>query len=66
MKNTLGYKLRSNQNGIRKQPMSKNDKIGTEEEIFSVHCVQDIQRDGRKKSEAFQETSVDCSNSSKV
>ena len=32
-----GYK--SYQKGIQKRPMPKNDKIGTEEENFSLHYV---------------------------
>ena len=36
--------------------MSKNDKTGTEEDNFSLRCVQDDQKDGGKNSEAFQET----------
>ena len=29
--------------------MPENDKTGTEEENFSLHCVQDGQKDGKKK-----------------
>ena len=47
---------------LRKQPIPENDKNGSEEEIFSLDCVQHHQNDGRKKSETFQETPVECSN----
>ena len=36
----------------------------TEEENFPLHCVQDGQKDGRKKSETFWETPAECSNDS--
>ena len=41
---------------------------GTEEEnfILHLHCIQDDQKDGRKKSERFQETPAECSNGSKA
>ena len=46
--------------------MPENDKTGTEAEIFSLHCVQNGQKDERKKSETFQETPVECNNSSEA
>ena len=38
----------------------------TQEKKFSLQCVQDGQKDERKKSETFQDTSVQCSNGSDV
>ena len=35
--------------------MPENDKTGTKEENFSIHCVQDVQKDGRQEFEMFQE-----------
>ena len=35
--------------------MPKNDKTGTEEENFTLYCVQDGHRDKKKKSEIFKE-----------
>ena len=42
------YWTRSHQTSIRKWPMPENDKSGTEEKKFSIHCVQGGQKDGRK------------------
>ena len=42
--------------------MPENDKTGTEEENLKLRCVQDNQKDGRKKVVSFQETPVECSN----
>ena len=41
--------------------MPENDKTGTEEENFSLHCEQDGQNNGKKKSETFQENPVEWS-----
>ena len=42
---TSGYKPRDHQRGFRKRLISENDKTGPEEENFSLHCVQDSQKD---------------------
>ena len=44
--------------------MPETDKTGTEEENFSLLCVPDGRKYGRKKSEMFQETDVECTNAS--
>ena len=41
----------------RRRPMPENDKAAIEEENFCLHRIQDGQKDGREKSETFQETS---------
>ena len=46
--------------------MPANDKTGTEEENFSLHFVQNVARDGGKKSETFQKTNAECSNGSET
>ena len=46
--------------------MAENDKTSIEEETFSLFCVQDGQKGGRKNSEMFQETPVEYNNSSKA
>ena len=62
---TSGYKPRSHQKRIRKRLMSEDDKTGTEGKKFSVHNIQDDQKEGKIKSETFQETSA-CSNDSEA
>ena len=42
--------------------MTENEKTGTEKENFNLYYVQDSQKDGRKRSETFQETPVECIN----
>ena len=44
--------------------MPENDETGTEEENFRPHCIQDSQKDKRKKFETFHEIPVECSNDS--
>ena len=56
------YKPKTDQKDFRKQAMPENDKTDVEEENFSLHCVQNSQKDRREKSETFQETPVECSN----
>ena len=51
---------------LSKRPRSENDKTDTKEENSSLHCVHDGQKDGRKMSETFQETPVECSNSAEA
>lgn len=56
IRKTLTYKPSSHQRFLRKDPCQKNDKIGTKERKFSVHCVQDGQKDeSKEESETFQE-----------
>ena len=57
-------KPRSYQKILRKRPLPENDK--TEEENFSLHCVQGGQKDGWKTSERGQETPVESCNGSEV
>ena len=46
--------------------MRKNDKSGTEEVNFTLNSVPYSPKDGRKKSEMFQETPVKCGNGSEA
>ena len=56
IRKTLGHKQRNHHKSLRKRLMPKNPKPGPEEETFSHHCVQNVQKDERKKSEPLQET----------
>ena len=42
--------------------MPETDRIGTEEENFSLHCIQDSQKYVKQNPETFQETPVKCNN----
>ena len=42
--------------------MAENDKTDIEEKNSGLLCIQDGQKDGKKKSEMFQETLVECIN----
>ena len=46
--------------------MPENDKTDTEEQNIRPHCVQDDQKDGRKKSEIVHKIPVECSNGSEA